>query len=141
MDEEWYAALITRSWLHRLHAAMWHSGQAPLALARVLPSRTASYLVRSYVVNRWQAAGPLPESTIDLVATYATGVLVMPAASERCLPLMLRAFAASRTPIGPIVETLPVPVTFLYGRAVQLQVDPGFSQLTPRLLSSVETKL
>jgi pimeloyl-ACP methyl ester carboxylesterase len=28
---------------------------------------------------------------------------------------MLRAFAASRTPIGPIVETLSVPVTFIYG--------------------------
>ena len=82
---------------------------------RLLRAGKGTSVSPCYVVNKWQRGGALAEETIDLVSTYATGVLMMPGASERCLPLMLRAFAASRTPIGPIVETLSVPVTFIYG--------------------------
>ena len=114
-------AFVRRSLLHRVfHGTatfLWNLGVTPQMTMRAAPFRWQRGVVDDYVRKRWRAREVLDEPTYEALVEYATGVLMMPGVSERALGIILRPIAAARTPIGPLVASLPesVPVTFVYG--------------------------
>ena len=75
---------------------------------RLLRAGKGTSVSPCYVVNKWQRGGALAEETIDLVSTYATGVLMMPGASERH-GITLVHFSAQLEPVLSQYNTLNTP--------------------------------
>mmetsp|Transcript_7188 Transcript_7188/g.11298 ORF Transcript_7188/g.11298 Transcript_7188/m.11298 type:complete len:367 (+) Transcript_7188:39-1139(+) len=113
-------AFFNKTWIRRAVSRAWSAGVTPQMVLRALPGRLAPSFVRWYVNTRWQGGSgePLSAETVDIVSSYATGVLMMRGCSERCLCLLLQPVAATRSPIGDIIEhRLPpdIPVDIIYG--------------------------
>ena len=112
---------MRRSLLHRVfHGTatfLWNLGVTPQMTMRAAPFQWQRGVVDNYLRKRWRAREVLDEPTYEALVEYATGVLMMPGVSERALGIILRPIGAARTPIGPLVASLPesVPVTFVYG--------------------------
>jgi hypothetical protein len=104
-----------------------------MPLAPLQPGRIAPTFISWYVRTRWQGDGALDEETIDVVARYAVGVVMMRGCSEKSLSLILQPIAQTRTPIGPIVENeLPAHIPVVGGCTSSIHLTrslkaPGFN--------------
>ena len=96
----------------------WRAGVTPQAVARWLPASTAMRIGGRYTRVRWRSGDTLDEDGQEVLARYVTGVVRMPACSEKVMSVLLKPIGRARRALAAVLEDeldATVPVTFVYG--------------------------
>ena len=100
---------------------LWKDGYTPSGFLRSL-GPWGKRIVERYAVRRY---GLADEAYNAALADYIFSIQSVGAGSERAMNQLLAPIAQPRVPIAPIVETLPMPVTYIYGESDWMDPKSG----------------
>ncbi|KAJ1455035.1 Alpha/Beta hydrolase protein [Pelagophyceae sp. CCMP2097] len=110
--------------VYKFAAALWTRGTTPGYVVRGL-GPFGDLLVRNYVQRRFREGVLMRDEEAEALTSYLQCIMHLPGASEQAMSQILGPIAAAKVPLGPLVEQLGCPVTYVYGASDWMQPARG----------------
>ncbi|KAI8111275.1 hypothetical protein M9434_004847 [Picochlorum sp. BPE23] len=121
-----------RGQLYRLATRLWNSGVTPGVFVRGI-GPWGPKMVSGYTSRRFSVGHHLSDDEIDAFSEYMYGILSAKGSGEYALRHILEPFAYPRSPLEYRLDTIKVPISFIYGK--QDWMDPKAAQ---RLIQRIQ---